>query len=64
MNDLVEFAKRVKGELMNANREPHWDRNQSERYMAEVEFRRRRFNERASFLSTALIQPRLEILRG
>ena len=64
MNDLVEFAKRVKGELMNANREPHWDRDQAERYMAEVELRRRRFNERASFLSTAIIQPRLEILSG
>jgi YHS domain-containing protein len=62
MNDLVDFAKRVKGELLNASREPHWDANEAQRYMTDMEGRRQRFMERASELAIAIIQPRLEVL--
>ncbi len=64
MSDLVAFSKRVKEQLAHASREPHWQPDEANRYMADVAERRRRFEEIAVRLSNTVIQPRLEILAG
>jgi hypothetical protein len=64
MNGLVEFAKRVKAALTHSGREPHWAPGEAEQYMADVESRRRRFEERAAQVFSTVIEPRLEVLCG
>ena len=64
MSALVEFARRVKEEMMAAGREPHWKPDEAERYMAAVATRRQRFEQLASRLNEAVIQSRLETLAG
>lgn len=62
MSDFVDFAKRVEDQLAYANREPHWEPGEAERYMAEVGLRRERFEQIAARLSEMVVQPRLETL--
>jgi len=64
MGNLVDFAKRVEELLASANREPHWDPDEAERYMADVGERRQRFEEIADRLNNTVIQPRLELVAG
>lgn len=60
MSDLVDFAKRVEVQLAHANRQPHWEPDEAERYMDEVSLRRERFEQLAARLSEKVVQPRLE----
>lgn len=62
MGDLVQFARRVKQRLADANREPHWEPGEADRYMADVGNRRERFEQLATRLIATVIQPRLETL--
>ncbi|MBI2480168.1 MAG: hypothetical protein HYV60_16515 [Planctomycetia bacterium] len=62
MSNLVDFSKRVEEQLAGTNREPHWEAGEAERYMADVDVRRRRFEEIAVWLNDTFIQPRLETL--
>jgi YHS domain-containing protein len=62
VGDLIEFATRVKERLSASNCVPHWGPGEAERYMAEVSGRRERFEELASRMNEAVIQPRLETL--
>jgi YHS domain-containing protein len=62
VNDLIEFAKCIEGELRSASREPHWDASEAERYMIDIGSRRKLFMDRASQLAATIIQPRLEVL--
>jgi len=64
MGTLIEFAKRLEEQLANAKREPHWDAQQADCYMAEVRLRHQQFSELAMRLSEEVIQPRLELLGG
>ena len=64
MNDLVDFAKRVEEQLASANRQPHWEAGEAERYMAEVGARRERFERQAARLNETVVKPRLETLAG
>jgi YHS domain-containing protein len=64
MNDLTEFAKRLLEQLARVDHEPHWEPGEAERYMAEVRVRREHFVQVAARLTSAVIQPRLEILAG
>lgn len=64
MNDLVHFAKRIKAQLAKANREPHWEPGEAERYMAEFGTRRERFEQLTLELTDGVIRPRLETLAG
>ena len=62
MSNLVDFARRVEQTLAATQREPHWEPGEAERYMADVELRRGRFDEAAERLNSTVIQPRLETL--
>lgn len=62
MSDLIEFSKRLKDQLTRVNREPHWEPDEADRYMAEVAERRAQFERLASRLSETVIQPCLETL--
>ncbi len=62
MADLIEFATRVKERLTTSNREPHWGPGDAEKHMALVGGRRERFEEMASRMNDAVIQPRLETI--
>ena len=62
MHELSNFAKRLKEQLTSANREPHWESGEAERYMAEVGIRRERFAQLAAKLTDTVIRPRLEML--
>ncbi len=62
MADLVEFAQRVRDELRRADREPHWEPEEAERYMTAVAARRERFEQLAVRVNELVIQPRLEML--
>ena len=62
MSNLVDFAKRVEQTLAATQREPHWEPGEAERYMADVEVRRGRFDEAADRLNSTVVQPRLETL--
>lgn len=64
MSALVEFASRVEAQLNAATREPHWETEEAERYMAAVAARRQRFEQLASRLIETVVQPRLETLAG
>jgi len=64
MSSLVDFAKRVEEQLTGTKREPHWEPGEADRYMADVEVRRRRFEELAVRLNDTVVQPRLETLAG
>ena len=62
MSALVDFAKQLEQQLMAASREPHWEPEEAERYMAEVAARRERFEQMALRLIETEIQPRLEMV--
>lgn len=62
MDDLQEFSRQVEKRLADADRDPHWRSAEAERYMAEVEERRRRFDQVCSRMITTVIRPRLEVL--
>ena len=62
MSNLNEFAKRVQDNLSAANRQPHWELAEAQRYMAAVGLRRERFNELAIRLAEAVIRPRFEVV--
>lgn len=64
MSDLVNFAKQVEQQLKDANREPHWSRDEADQYMADVADRRERFEQTSSQLCDTVVQPRLETLGG
>lgn len=64
MSDLVEFAKRLEGQLTTARREPHWEPGDGERYMTAIADRRVKFETLATRLVETVIQPRLETLAG
>jgi len=62
MSDLVIFAKRIEEQLSSANRQPHWEPDEADRYMAEVGARRERFEQQAARLNEMVVGPRLETL--
>ncbi len=62
MINLVDFARQIKAQLAATRCEPHWKPGEAERYMADVNVRRVRFEEIAVRLNDTLIQPRLETL--
>ena len=62
MSNLVNLSKGVEEQLAGTEREPHWETGEAERYMADVDVRRGRFEEIAVRLNDTLIQPRLETL--
>lgn len=60
MVDLVTFVKRVQEVLCDECREPHWTPQEAEKYMADYEARRQRFEELAQHLNMTIVRPRLE----
>jgi hypothetical protein len=64
MNDLVQFAKRLKEELERSSREPFWTGDDAQRYMAEVAARREQFTTLATHWIQTIALPRLETMAG
>ena len=62
MSDLIDFARRLEIQLAHADRQPHWEPGEADRYMNEVGMRRKRFQQVASQLNNTVVQSRLETL--
>lgn len=62
MADLERFSQDLAARLAAAQREPSWEPSEATQYMAELEPRRRRFEDIARRLILTLIRPRLEVL--
>lgn len=62
MSELVDFDRQVQQQLAAANRQPHWESDEAERYMAEIGARRERFEQQAARLNELIVQPRLKTL--
>lgn len=62
MADLDHFKHEVEARLAAARREPSWPPAETARFMAEIEPRRRQFEEVAPRLVKTIIRPRLEVL--
>lgn len=60
MTTIAEFAARVEEQLKCTNSKPHWSPAEADRYMAEIDGRRRRFEGIAAHLSETVIHPRLD----
>lgn len=60
MDALEEFSRQIEARLAAARREPHWQPAQTAQFMAELEPRRRQFEEIAPRLVNAIIRPRLQ----
>ena len=60
MENLVDFADRIRIQLANASRKPYWNASEAARYMVDVAERRKRFDQMSSHLVSQVIQPRLE----
>lgn len=64
MSDLIGFSKRIEEQLADADRQPHWQPEEAERYMLDVGARRERYERQAARLNELIVQPRLETLAG
>ena len=60
MAALEEFSRQIEARFAAARREPYWQAAETAQYMAEIEPRRRRFEEIAPRLVKAIIRPRLQ----
>jgi YHS domain-containing protein len=57
---MEEFSRQIEARLAAARREPHWRPAETAQFMAELEPRRRQFEEIAPRLVNAIIRPRLQ----
>lgn len=60
MGDLSAFENQLQQQLSHADCEPHWTRDESDRYMSEVGERRQRFEQTTARLCEEIIGPRLK----
>lgn len=60
MAALEEFSRQIEARLAAARREPRWQPAETAQFMAELEPRRRQFEEIAPRLVKAIIRPRLQ----
>ena len=60
MAALEEFSRQIEARLAVARREPRWQAAETAQFMAELEPRRRQFEEIAPRLVKAIIRPRLQ----
>lgn len=57
---LEEFSQQIKARLAIARREPNWQPGETAKFMAEIEPRRRQFEEISPRVVDAIIRPRVQ----